>query len=232
MRSRGVCTVNGGSSKHLTTDVTVSAEAVAEVQPSALAPDGLDAQLISQMVDRAKADGIKLTGHGQGGLLQQLTKRILESALEGEITDRLGHEKHEKAGSGYTRNGTRSKTVVTEVGPVVLEVPLRSHCHNPAHPADIHPAHDTQDVPASQQKTSEPQTVDRSGARFCGRGEVFPLLVVFEIAWLRSASLVAILSDVSSVPACSHSRLRNVEGCGNTSRGVFTGESLGSCSAS
>lgn len=103
------------------TDVTVSAEAVAEVQPSGLAPDVLDDQLISQLVDRAKADGIKLTG--QDGLLQQLTKRILESALEGEITDHLGHEKHEKAGSGNTRNGTRSKTVVTEVGPVVLEVP-------------------------------------------------------------------------------------------------------------
>ncbi|WP_405790560.1 IS256 family transposase [Streptomyces sp. NBC_01367] len=101
--------------------MTVSAEAVAEVQPSGLAPDVLDDQLISQLVDRAKADGIKLTG--QGGLLQQLTKRILESALEGEITDHLGHEKHEKAGSGNTRNGTRSKTVVTEVGPVVLEVP-------------------------------------------------------------------------------------------------------------
>ncbi|WP_443048575.1 IS256 family transposase [Streptomyces sp. NBC_00272] len=101
--------------------MTVSAEAMAEVQPSGLAPEVLDDQLISQLVDRAKADGIKLTG--QGGLLQQLTKRILESALEGEITDHLGHEKHEKAGSGNTRNGTRSKTVVTEVGPVVLEVP-------------------------------------------------------------------------------------------------------------
>ncbi|WP_443069152.1 IS256 family transposase [Streptomyces sp. NBC_01278] len=101
--------------------MTVSPEAVAEVQPSGLVPDVLDDQLISQLVDRAKADGIKLTG--QGGLLQQLTKRILESALEGEITDHLGHEKHEKAGSGNTRNGTRSKTVVTEVGPVVLDVP-------------------------------------------------------------------------------------------------------------
>jgi transposase-like protein len=63
-------------------------------------------------VDRAKTDGIKLTG--QGGLLQQLTKRILESALEGEITDYLGQ--HEKAADGNTRNGTRAKTVVTEVG--------------------------------------------------------------------------------------------------------------------
>jgi putative transposase len=103
------------------TDVTVSAEAVEEVKPAGLAPDTLDGQLISQLVDRAQAGGIKLTG--EGGLLQQLTKRILESALEGEITDHLGHEKYVKAASGNTRNGARSKTVVTEVGPVEIEVP-------------------------------------------------------------------------------------------------------------
>ncbi|WP_413798953.1 transposase [Streptomyces iranensis] len=103
------------------TDVTVSAEAVEEVQPAGLLPDALDDQLISQLVDRAQAGGIKLTG--EGGLLQQLTKRILESALEGEITDHLGHGKHEKTTSGNTRNGTRAKTVTTEVGPVEIEVP-------------------------------------------------------------------------------------------------------------
>jgi transposase-like protein len=103
------------------TDVTVSAEAVEEVQPAGLKPESLDDQLISQLVDRAQADGIKLTG--EGGLLQQLTKRVLEPALEGEITDHLGHEKHEKTTSGNTRNGTRSKTVTTEVGPVEIEVP-------------------------------------------------------------------------------------------------------------
>jgi transposase-like protein len=102
------------------TDVIVSAEAVEEVKPAG-APDALDDQLIGQLVDRAKAGGIKLTG--EGGLLQQLTKRLLESALEGEITDHLGHEKHERAADGNTRNGTRSKTVVTEVGPVEIEVP-------------------------------------------------------------------------------------------------------------
>jgi putative transposase len=102
------------------TDVIVSAEAVEEVKPAG-APDALDDQLISQLVDRAKANGIQLTG--EGGLLQQLTKRILESALEGEITDHLGHEKHEKTGSGNVRNGTRSKTVITDVGPVEIEVP-------------------------------------------------------------------------------------------------------------
>ncbi|MFB7325567.1 transposase [Streptomyces sp. NPDC056190] len=103
------------------TDVTVSAEAVEEAQPAGLKPDALDEQLISRLVDRAKADGIRLTG--EGGLLQQLTKRILESALEGEITDHLGHEKHEKTAGGNTRNGTRSKTVLTDVGPVEIDVP-------------------------------------------------------------------------------------------------------------
>lgn len=102
------------------TDVVVSAEAVDEAQPAGM-PEALDDQLIGQLVDRAKAGGIKLTGGG--GLLQQLTKRLLESALEGEITDHLGREKHERAADGNTRNGTRSKIVVTEVGPVEIEVP-------------------------------------------------------------------------------------------------------------
>ncbi|WP_405922373.1 hypothetical protein [Streptomyces sp. NBC_00122] len=44
--------------------LTVSAEAVLEVQPAGLAPDVLDDQLISQLVGRAQADGIKLTGQG------------------------------------------------------------------------------------------------------------------------------------------------------------------------
>jgi hypothetical protein len=48
---------------------------------------------------------------------------VLESALEGEITDHLGYEKHDPAGagSGNSRNGVRSKTVLTEVGPVEIE---------------------------------------------------------------------------------------------------------------
>jgi hypothetical protein len=103
------------------TDGTVSAEAVEEAKPAGPRHDALDDQLISRLVDRTQADGIKLTG--EGGLLQQLTKRILEAALEGEITDHLGHEKHERTTSGNTRNGIRSKTVVTEVGPVRLDVP-------------------------------------------------------------------------------------------------------------
>lgn len=47
------------------TDVTVSAEAVEEAQPAGMKPDALADQLIGRLVDRAKADGIKLTGEGE-----------------------------------------------------------------------------------------------------------------------------------------------------------------------
>ncbi|MEU4807032.1 IS256 family transposase [Actinosynnema sp. NPDC023587] len=92
-----------------------------ETRPAAL--EGLDEQLVDQLVSRARAGGLKLTG--EGGVLQQLTKRLLESALEGEITDHLGYDKHDPAGrgTGNSRNGTRSKTVLTDVGPVEIDVP-------------------------------------------------------------------------------------------------------------
>lgn len=85
--------------------------------------DGLDEQLVAQLLSSAKASGLKLTG--EGGVLQQLTKRLLESALEGEITDHLGYDKHDPAGrgTGNSRNGSRSKTVLTDVGPVEIDVP-------------------------------------------------------------------------------------------------------------
>jgi len=94
-------------------------ESSVQVPPGAAADD----QLIGMLVDRARSEGLQLTG--EGGLLQQLTKRVLESAFEGEITDHLGYEKHEAAGrgSGNSRNGTRAKTVLTDVGPVEVKVP-------------------------------------------------------------------------------------------------------------
>src|SRR4051812_1180551 len=97
-------------------------KAVAEVAKSGdLA--GVDQDLIGKLVDQAREQGLNLAG--EGGLLQQLTKRVLESALEGEITDHLGYDKHDPAGhgSGNSRNGTRAKTVTTEVGPVEINVP-------------------------------------------------------------------------------------------------------------
>lgn len=92
-----------------------------DMNPAGL--DGLDEQLVDQLVSRAKAGGLQLTG--EGGVLQQLTKRLLESALDGEITDHLGYDKHDPAGrnTGNSRNGTRAKTVLTDVGPVQVTVP-------------------------------------------------------------------------------------------------------------
>ncbi|MEF9907228.1 transposase [Streptomyces sp. P9-A2] len=50
---------------------------------------------------------------------------MLESALEGGLTDHLGHEPGERAEGGREnyRNGHRSKTVITESGPVEIAVP-------------------------------------------------------------------------------------------------------------
>jgi transposase-like protein len=86
-------------------------------------PDALDEQLVGELVEQARANGLQLTG--EGGLLQRLTKLVLESALEGEITDHLGYDKHDPAGKngGNSRNGARAKTVLTEVGPVEITVP-------------------------------------------------------------------------------------------------------------
>ena len=76
----------------------------------------VDEQLVSELVARASAEGVSLTG--EGGLLQQLTKRVLESSLEGEMDAHLGYGKHEAAGrdGGNSRNGKRSKTVLTGSG--------------------------------------------------------------------------------------------------------------------
>jgi putative transposase len=66
---------------------------------------------------------LKLTG--EGGLLARLTKTVLEASLEGEMDGHVGYAKHDPAGrnKGNSRDGTRSKTVMTEAGPVEIEVP-------------------------------------------------------------------------------------------------------------
>jgi putative transposase len=73
----------------------------------------------------AKEQGLSLTG--PDGLLKQFTKSVLETALNEEMTDHLGHERNRVAegrDSTNVRNGTRPKTVLTDaVGQVELEVP-------------------------------------------------------------------------------------------------------------
>jgi putative transposase len=78
-----------------------------------------------ELVRLAKEQGLSLTG--PGGLLNQFTKSVLETALNEEMTEHLGHEKNqavEGRESTNVRNGTRPKTVLTHAaGQVELEVP-------------------------------------------------------------------------------------------------------------
>ena len=79
--------------------------------------------LAAELMARADAEGVSLVG--PGGLLLGLTKAVLEAALEAEMTEHVGYEAYDPAGhhSGNSRNGTRSKTVTTEIGPVEIDVP-------------------------------------------------------------------------------------------------------------
>ena len=78
---------------------------------------------LRELTERARAGGLKLTG--EGGLRGELTKMVVEGALEGELDDHLGYGKHDPAGrnGGNSRNGHRAKTVLTDTGPVEISVP-------------------------------------------------------------------------------------------------------------
>jgi transposase-like protein len=80
-------------------------------------------QLAQTLVEQARAEGVELVG--PGGLLTGLTKTVLETALEAELSEHLGYDKHDPVGRNRanSRNGTRAKTVLTAVGPVQIEVP-------------------------------------------------------------------------------------------------------------
>ena len=83
-----------------------------------------EAEAARELVRLARERGLALTG--PDGLLKQLTKTVLETALGQEMTEHLGHEKRAPAGNGTgnVRNGTRGKTVLTEAsGQVGIEVP-------------------------------------------------------------------------------------------------------------
>lgn len=83
---------------------------------------------------------------GEGGLLQQLTKRLLERALGAELTDHVGYEKGDPAGrnGGNSRNGTSQKTLRGTFGTMPI------------------------DVPRDRAGTFEPQIVGRHQTRFTG----------------------------------------------------------------
>lgn len=77
-----------------------------------------------ELVRMAKEQGLSLTG--PDGRLKQLTKTGIKTALDEELTEHLGYERHDTAAkdTANSRNGTRPKTVLTETtGPVEIDVP-------------------------------------------------------------------------------------------------------------
>jgi len=88
------------------------------------AEQSAEQQAAAELVRLAQEQGLSLTG--PDGLLKQLTKTVLETALNEEMTEHLGYDKHDPAGQGSpnSRNGTRTKTVLTDtVGAVQIAVP-------------------------------------------------------------------------------------------------------------
>jgi putative transposase len=82
----------------------------------------IDLKLIDKLLaDYKKPEDII----GENGLLKQLTKALLERAMQAEMADHLGYEKHDPAGynSGNSRNGTTSKTLKGDFGELTLETP-------------------------------------------------------------------------------------------------------------
>jgi transposase-like protein len=85
-------------------------------------PEPAELVAARELVRQAREQGLSLTG--PDGLLKQLTKTVLETALDEELTEHLGHDKHDRSETGNVRNGTRTKTVLTEAtGHVEIDVP-------------------------------------------------------------------------------------------------------------
>ena len=83
----------------------------------------MDDSLLDELLARSRdeAGGLRLTG--EGSMLGELIRAVLERALEAELTAHLGYGKHDRGGAGNSRNGSIAKTVQTGVGPVPLQVP-------------------------------------------------------------------------------------------------------------
>lgn len=99
-----------------------------DTERSALDPDELASAVIDdELVERlvAEADAGDLEFLGPGGLLSDLTRRVIERAMDVELTDHLGYERGDSAGrgSGNSRNGSSPKTVLTDAGEVRIAAP-------------------------------------------------------------------------------------------------------------
>nr|WP_253862360.1 transposase [Prauserella halophila] len=100
-----------------------SEDTVATSAGPAPTDDDLDVRVARELIDKARKEGVSLIG--PNGLLRQVTKTVLESALNAEPDDRLGYEKGDVAEKFGTneRNGSSSKSIRTDVGDVRIDVP-------------------------------------------------------------------------------------------------------------
>src|SRR3989440_663846 len=102
------------------------AQRPAGAAPPVELPDEVRDRLADEVIDELLA-GARTEEEivGPGGVLAQLTKRLVERALSAELTEHLGYEPHQEppGGSGNTRNGSTAKTLATEQGPVRIETP-------------------------------------------------------------------------------------------------------------
>ena len=83
-----------------------------------------DRRISNEMIDELLAGALtEQEIAGPGGLLAELTKRLVERAMEVELTDHVGYEPHQEppGGAGNTRNGTTPKTLITEHGTVPID---------------------------------------------------------------------------------------------------------------
>jgi len=81
-------------------------------------------EMAEELVRRAREEGVELTGNG--GLVNELVRQVMQTGLDIEMEDHLGYARGDRAGAAGAsnkRNGTTRKTVTTEVGPVQLDVP-------------------------------------------------------------------------------------------------------------
>jgi putative transposase len=86
-------------------------------------PSAEELAAAKELVRQARVQGVALTG--PGGLLKALTKTVIETALEEELAEHLGYDKHDPVGRNRanSRNGKRAKTVLTDSGDVEVAVP-------------------------------------------------------------------------------------------------------------
>lgn len=77
----------------------------------------------AELVARARSQGVELAG--ENGLLTQMVRQVLQTGLNVELADHLGYTPYavEGRGSGNSRNGSYAKTVITDVGPVEVQMP-------------------------------------------------------------------------------------------------------------